>query len=65
MRSHCVREFSIETKDKNGNWNNIYIGKTIGEGLRVKLNGDAIYGLRLNVLKHTKSIQITAFNAYE
>jgi len=65
MRSHCVREFSIEAKDKNSTWNTIYKGKTIGEGLRIKLNGDAIYGLRLNILENTKAIQITAFNAYE
>ncbi|QTD38513.1 alpha-L-fucosidase [Polaribacter batillariae] len=65
MRSHCVRDFTIETKDKNGNWNTIYNGKTIGEGLRIKLNGNAIYGIRLNVFKNTKAIQITAFNSYE
>lgn len=65
MRSHCVRDFTIETKDKNGNWKTCYQGKTIGEGLRIKLNGDAIYGVRLNVLNNTKAIQITACNAYE
>ena len=36
MRSHSVREFSIETKDQKGNWHNVYYGKTIGEGLRIK-----------------------------
>ncbi|QOD61996.1 alpha-L-fucosidase [Polaribacter haliotis] len=65
MRSHCTRDFTLETKDKNGNWNTVYNGKTIGEGLRIKLNGDAIYGIRLNVLENTKAIQITAFNSYE
>jgi len=65
MRSHCVRNFTIDTKDKNGNWNTIYNGKTIGEGLRIKLNGNSIYGIRLNVLEKTKAIQITAFNSYE
>jgi hypothetical protein len=65
MRSHCVREFTIETKDKSGNWNTVYNGKTIGEGLRIKLNGNSIYGIRLNVLENIKAIQITAFNSYE
>ncbi len=65
MRSHCVRKFIIETKDKNGNWNAIYNGKTIGEGLRIKLNGEATYGIRLKPTENTKAIQITAFNVYE
>ncbi|WP_452224016.1 alpha-L-fucosidase [Lacinutrix chionoecetis] len=65
MRSHCIREFHIDAKDKTGNWNTVYNGKTIGEGLRVKLNGDAIYGMRLVPTKNTKAIQITAFNVYE
>lgn len=65
MRSHCVREFMLEAKDSNGNWNEIYQGKTIGEGLRIKLNGSAIHGLRFQPTKHTQTIQITAFNAYE
>ncbi|TMM29083.1 hypothetical protein FDT66_11895 [Polaribacter aestuariivivens] len=65
MRSHCVRNFTIETKDNIGNWKTCYQGKTIGEGLRIKLNGNAIYGIRLNVLENTKNIQITAFNVYE
>ncbi|WP_415859571.1 hypothetical protein [Aureibaculum sp. 2210JD6-5] len=65
MRSHCVRNFTIETKDATGNWETCYQGKTIGEGLRIKLNGNSIYGVRLKILKNTKAIQITAFNAYE
>ena len=65
MRSHCVREFIIEVKDENGKWNTIYTGKTIGEGLRIKLNGYLIYGIRLKPTEHTKAIQITAFNCYE
>ena len=65
MRSHCVREFQIETKDKNGKWNTVYNGKTIGEGLRIKLNGNPIYGIRLKPTKHIQDIQITAFNSYE
>ena len=65
MRSHCIRAFTIESKDKNGNWNTIYTGKTIGEGLRIKLNGNAIYGIRLKPTENTKAIQITAFNVYE
>ncbi|WPR71968.1 alpha-L-fucosidase [Flavobacterium sp. NG2] len=65
MRAHCIREFYIETKDKSGNWNTSYKGKTIGEGLRIKLNGNSIYGIRLKPTKKTKSIQITAFNTYE
>ncbi|MGJ8683632.1 MAG: alpha-L-fucosidase [Nonlabens sp.] len=65
MRAHCIREFHIEAKDENGNWKTVYNGTTIGEGLRIKLNGDAIYGIRLRPTKRTKSIQITAFNSYE
>jgi len=65
MRSHCVREFHIDSKDQNGNWKTVYKGTTIGEGLRIKLDGEAIYGIRLKPLKHTKAIQITAFNVYE
>ena len=65
MRSHCVRDFTIETKDATGNWETCFQGKTIGEGLRIKLNGNSIYGIRLNVLEKTKAIQITAFNSYE
>ena len=65
MRAHCIREFHIDAKDKSGNWNLIYNGENIGEGLRIKLNGYAINGLRLVPTKKTKSIQITAFNAYE
>ncbi|RMB64154.1 hypothetical protein EAX61_01895 [Dokdonia sinensis] len=65
MRSHCVRNFHIDTKDAAGNWKTVYKGKIIGEGLRVKLNGDAIYGTRLVILEHTNDIQITAFNSYE
>jgi alpha-L-fucosidase len=65
MRAHCIREFHIDARDKTGNWNLVYTGENIGEGLRIKLNGDAIYGLRLVPTKKTKSIQITAFNAYE
>ena len=38
MRSHCVREFHIDSKDKKGNWKTVYKGTTIGEGLRIKLN---------------------------
>jgi alpha-L-fucosidase len=65
MRSHCIRDFCIETKDNKGNWTTIFNGKTIGEGLRIKLNGEPIYGTRLTVKKYTKAIQITAFNSYE
>lgn len=65
MRSHCVRDFIIETKDKYGKWHEVFHGKTIGEGLRIALNGDAIYGTRLKIQEHTKNIQITAFNSYE
>lgn len=65
MRSHCIREFIIESKDINGNWKTIYNGKTIGEGLRVKLNGDAIYGIRIKPIKYNKFVQLTAFNVYE
>jgi len=65
MRSHCVRDFHIDTKDQYGNWNTVFNGITIGEGLRIKLNGDKIYGVRLVPTKHTKAIQITAFNVYE
>jgi len=65
MRSHCMREFHIDFKDQNGNWNSVYNGTTIGEGLRIKLNGDKIYGVRLIPTKNTKAIQITAFNVYE
>ena len=64
MRSHCIRNFTLEAKDKSGNWDTIYYGKTIGEGLRIKLNGNSIYGIRLKVIENTKSIQITAFNVY-
>ena len=65
MRSHCVREFTIETKNEKGQWSTAFQGETIGEGLRIKLNGTPIYGMRLNPTKKTKNIQITAFNAYE
>ena len=65
MRSHCVRAFLIEVKDKSRRWKPIYQGKTIGEGLRIKLSGTAIYGIRLKPTKRTKAIQITAFNSFE
>ncbi|WP_143064745.1 alpha-L-fucosidase [Hyunsoonleella jejuensis] len=65
MRSHCVRKFTLETKDKNGNWNTICTGTTIGEGLRIKLSGSDIFGIRFKPREHTKAIQITAFNVYE
>ncbi len=65
MRSHCVRVFILECKNKNGQWSKIYTGTTIGEGLRIKLNGKSIYGIRIKPTVHTKAIQITAFNVYE
>lgn len=65
MRSHCVRKFALKAKDKNGNWNTICTGTTIGEGLRIKLSGSDIFGIRFKPLEHTKAIQITAFNVYE
>lgn len=65
MRSHSVREFSIETKNEIGQWQKVYSGKTIGEGLRIKLSGRTIYGVRFNVLKSVYTTQITAFNVYE
>ncbi|MGY5354938.1 alpha-L-fucosidase [Wenyingzhuangia sp. IMCC45467] len=65
MRSHSVTDFNIETQDKNGQWHTIHNGKTIGEGLRIKLNGDVVYGIRFKVNKSIYETQITAFNVYE
>ena len=65
MRSHSVRDFYIENKDKNGNWQKVFNGNEIGEGLRIKLNGAEIYGVRFNVTQSTYTTQITAFNVYE
>ena len=65
MRSHSVTDFTIETKNANGVWEKVFNGNSIGEGFRIKLNGDAIYGVRLNILKSTYKTQITAFNVYE
>ncbi|GAA3576574.1 alpha-L-fucosidase [Snuella lapsa] len=65
MRSHSVRDFDLQTKDVNGIWKTVYNGKTIGEGLRIKCNGDLINGIRLKVNKSEYSTQITAFNVYE
>ncbi|WP_206688695.1 alpha-L-fucosidase [Aestuariibaculum suncheonense] len=65
MRSHSLRKFSIETKDINGNWKKVYTGQTIGEGLRIKLNGNSIRAIRFNVLESIYTTQITAFNVYE
>ena len=65
MRTHSVKDFDIETKDKNGKWSKIFNGTVIGEGLRIKLNGAAIYGVKLKINKTTYFTEITAFNAYE
>ncbi len=65
MRTHSVRDFDIETKDINGNWTKIFDGGVIGEGLRVKLNGEEIYGVKLKVIESPYGIQVTAFNVYE
>jgi len=65
MRSHSVRSFDIETKDEMGEWKTVFTGAEIGEGLRIKLNGDSIYGVRFNVNESTYTTQITAFNVYE
>jgi hypothetical protein len=65
MGSHCVRAFHLEVKNKQNKWTTVYTGTHIGEGLRIKLNGAAIYGLRFSPTKSTKSIRINAFNAFE
>lgn len=65
MRSHSVREFEIETKNKNGEWSKVFTGDVIGEGLRIKLNGVAVYGVKLKVKESKYKTQITAFNIYE
>lgn len=65
MRSHSLRKFSIETKDIYGYWKKVVTGQTIGEGLRVKMNGAPITGIRFNVLESVYTTQITAFNVYE
>ena len=65
MGSHCVRAFHIEVKNKKNKWSTAYIGTHIGEGLRIKLSGETVYGVRFSPTKSTKSIRINAFNVYE
>jgi len=65
MLTHSVSDFDILTKDINGKWTKIYSGNVIGEGLRIKLNGKEIYGLKLKINKTRYQTQISAFNAYE
>ena len=65
MRSHSVRKFHIEAKDKKGNWSTVYEGTMIGEGLRIKLNGEKVYGMKLVIEESLYNTQITAFNVYE
>lgn len=65
MRSHSIRDFDILTKDKNGVWEKIYNGDVIGEGLRIKLNGEEVYGVKFRELKSQYKTQLTVFNVYE
>jgi len=65
MRMHSVRDFTIETQNAKGEWEKAYHGHVIGEGLRIKLDGSAIHGIRLRINKKKYKVQITAFNVYE
>ncbi len=65
MLTHSVDDFDIYAKYNNGKWHKIYSGNIIGESLRIKLNGDEIYGLKLKINNTKYQTQITAFNAYE
>jgi len=65
MRSHSVSDFDIETRNANGIWKKVYNGGVIGEGLRIKLNGKKIYGVKFKINKSSYHTQITAFNIYE
>lgn len=65
MRAHSVRDFTISTKDEAGNWQVVFIGGVIGEGLRVKLSGEKVYGVKLTVRESKYKTQLTAFNIYE
>ena len=65
IRTHSVRDFNIVTKDENGNWNKVFDGDIIGEGLRIKLSGKPIYGIRLRVNDSKYKTEITTFNIYE
>lgn len=65
IRTHSVRDFDIEIKDQSGDWKRIFKGGVIGEGLRIKLSGNDIYGIRLVVNKSQYRTEITAFNIYE
>ncbi|PHQ30082.1 alpha-L-fucosidase [Leeuwenhoekiella nanhaiensis] len=65
MRSHSVSKFELLSKDQNDKWSTIYTGNYIGEGLRIKLNGNPVYGIQLRILESKYQTQITAFNIYE
>ncbi len=65
MCSHVVRKFDVETKNANGDGEQVYKGNVIGEGLRIKLSGEEIYGVKLRINESRYRTQITAFNVYE
>ncbi|OHX64067.1 hypothetical protein NH26_20890 [Flammeovirga pacifica] len=64
MRAHVTHKFNIQVKE-NGNWKTVYTGQYIGEGLRIKLAGKKVEGIRLDLIEFDSTPQITAFNVYE
>ena len=65
IRTHSVRDFDIEVKNETGQWKNVFNGSEIGEGLRLKLSGQPINGIRLIINRTTYNTEITTFNIYE
>ena len=64
MRAHNVRQFVIEGRVSGQDWQSVYEGRTIGEGLRVGLSGQPLEAIRLRVTAGEGTPQITAFNVY-
>ncbi|WP_020571382.1 alpha-L-fucosidase [Neolewinella persica] len=66
MRSHSVRDYALLVqREAGGDWHEVYRGDVIGEGMRVKLSGEAIHGVKLRISQSAYATRISAFNAYE
>ena len=65
MGTHCIRAFHVEVKNNQNKWTTVYTGTHIGEGLRIKLNGETVYGVRFSPTKSTNPIRLKVFNVYE
>jgi len=64
IRSYNIKDFGIEIQTENGNWEEVFRGKYIGNGFRLVLPDKKIRAVRLKVYKSNKEPRISTFNLF-